>query len=140
MTTEIEEMILAREMRLLGEEAVNNHLRADQGNNASRQRMFQAQVALVHQMYLYLDDEEENWEWSNFRNKLNEVIDLQYSLYREARTKQDRDTSLITLGRIRALITLSRRLDNPQRQREAAFQLELSRFAPQDAPVNEPPQ
>ena len=137
VATEIEEMILTREMRILGDDAMNNYTRASECENAPRVRMFEAQVVLIHQMYSYLEDDEENWRWSNFRNKLDEVIELQYSLYQEARSNDNRDMSLITLGRLRALRTLARRLNDPKRQREMAYQSVLSRFSPNEVPAAE---
>ena len=103
----------SREMIILADEAMKNHTRAEKADNDSQATMALAQVVICHMMMEYYLDKE---DWSEFDDKLQEVIELQDSLYREARLKNDRNFSLITLARLRALTTLSRRLANPTRQ------------------------
>jgi hypothetical protein len=94
-------------------EALKTHTRAEKANNAPQAKMAAAQIALCHRMIEYYQEQE---DWSDFSEKLAEVVALQQSLYREARAKNDRNFSLITLGRLRALATLSRRLADTDRQ------------------------
>lgn len=110
---EIEEGVLCREMVILADEAMKNHIRAEKADNDSQATMALAQVVICHMMMEYYLDKE---DWSEFDDKLQEVIELQESLYREARLKNDRNFALITLARLRALTTLARRLANPTRQ------------------------
>jgi hypothetical protein len=122
----LEEKALSREMAIMAEEAMLSHMRAEQLGNAARARMALAKVAMCHQMMVYML-EFDDWSW--FDEKLEEVLELQDSLYRKARAENDRDMSLITLARIRLLKTLARRLADPVRHHAIAHDIQESRPA-----------
>lgn len=118
MESEIEHRVLGLELSILADELLKRLARRELEGDAERIRFVKAQVVLcgvIMECYLGGGNSEEPYVDTTY-DDLCEELELQHSLYREARVTNERDAILITLARMRAIKTLLRRLENPIRR------------------------
>lgn len=113
METENEENLWIKEVTLMVQELMMNHLRHEEQNNQVSARIALAQALLLHKM---LEGLMESEDWSDFKETVYDYIDSETERYQDAREAGDRDMATLTLARVRCAKTLARRLENPLRQ------------------------
>jgi len=107
------ESLWVREVTLMVQEMMMNHIRYEEQNNPASARLALAQALLLNKMLEVLVESE---DWSGFKETVYDYIDSETERYREAREAGDRDLATIMLARVRCAKTLARRLENPLRQ------------------------
>jgi hypothetical protein len=107
------ENLWIKEVTLMVQELMMNHLRHEEQNNQVSARIALAQALLLHKM---LEGLMESEDWSDFKETVYDYIDSEMDRYLDAREAGDRDMATITLARVRCAKTLARRLENPLRQ------------------------
>jgi len=111
--TEQMENIWVKEVNLMVQEMLINHLRYEEQNKPASSRIALAQVMLLNDMLKMLMETE---DWSDFKESVYDYIDSETIRYREAREADDRDSATVMLARVRCAKTLVRRMENPLRQ------------------------
>jgi hypothetical protein len=107
------ENLWVKEVTLMVQELMINHMRYEEQNNPVSARIALAQALLLHKM---LEGLMESEDWSDFKETVYDYIDSETERYLEAREAGDRDMATLTLARVRCAKTLARRLENPLRQ------------------------
>ena len=107
------ENLWVKEVTLMVQELMMNHMRYEEQNNSASARIALAQALLLHKM---LEGLMESEDWSDFKETVYDYIDSEMERYLDAREAGDRDMATLTLARVRCAKTLARRLENPLRQ------------------------
>jgi hypothetical protein len=107
------ENLWVKEVTLMVQELIMNHMRYEEQNNSASARIAWAQALLLHKM---LEGLMESVDWSDFKETVYDYIDSEMERYLDAREAGDRDMAILTLARVRCAKTLARRLENPLRQ------------------------
>jgi hypothetical protein len=110
----LEERILDREICQLADEAVKNDIRCFEDPETPRSLMARAQVVMVKAILDYLMKYE---DWSDFEDETWDNLEMQKTMYRDAREADDREKSRIYLARVRLLTRLLNRLNDFKRSR-----------------------